>query len=101
MRDRETERDTDRERETEREREQTRQFTEIEVQKWQAQENNKFGPFGCCCTDPFIYMGCFGHRYESSSITHLSHNTLTIFTAGSLTHTISAQGAQLGGLNDQ
>lgn len=46
-------------------------------------------------------MGCFGHRYESSSITHLSHNTLTIFTAGRLTHTISAQGAQLGGLNDQ
>lgn len=33
--------------------------------------------------------------------TYPSHNTLTIFTAGSLTHTISAQGAQLGGLNDQ
>lgn len=46
MWERETDRDTDRERETEREREQTRQFTEIEVQKWQAQENNKIGPFG-------------------------------------------------------
>lgn len=61
------ERDREIERDRDREREQTRQFTEIEVQKWQAQENKKFGSIGCCscCTDPFLYMDCFGIRYDS------------------------------------